>query len=79
MFAFFENLPMLLISRIIAGIGASNIGVAQAYIADVTTKENRSKGMAIIGISFGLGFTFGHVVILVIVMNCFLNQPLNIA
>jgi multidrug resistance protein len=58
-FAFTHSFLMLLISRIIAGIGGSSIAVAQAYIADVTTKENRSKGMGMIGVAFGLGFVFG--------------------
>lgn len=53
---------MLLVSRVIAGIGGSSIGVAQAYIADVTTRENRSKGMGLIGAAFGLGFVFGPLI-----------------
>ncbi len=53
---------MLLTSRVIAGIGGSSIGVAQAYIADVTTRENRSKGMGLIGAAFGLGFVFGPLI-----------------
>lgn len=58
-FSFTNDYITLLISRIIAGIGGSNIGVAQAYIADITTKENRAKGMGLIGAAFGLGFVFG--------------------
>lgn len=61
-FAFTTNFLMLMISRMIAGIGGSSIGVAQAYIADVTTKENRSKGMGLIGAAFGLGFVFGPLI-----------------
>ena len=53
---------MLLISRVVAGIGGSSIGVAQAYIADVTTPEKRSKGMGMIGAAFGLGFVFGPLI-----------------
>jgi MFS transporter, DHA1 family, tetracycline resistance protein len=60
-FALFENFPMLLFSRVIAGIGGSSLGVAQAYISDVTTKEDRAKGMGMIGVAFGLGFVFGPV------------------
>lgn len=59
MFAYTHALWMLIASRIIGGIGGSSIGVAQAYIADVTTKEERSKGMALIGVAFGFGFVFG--------------------
>jgi multidrug resistance protein len=61
-FAFTHSYLMLLISRVIAGIGGSSIGVAQAYIADVTTKSERSKGMGLIGAAFGLGFVFGPLI-----------------
>jgi multidrug resistance protein len=61
-FSFTHSYIMLLLSRIIAGIGGSSIGVAQAYIADVTTRENRSKGMGLIGSAFGLGFVFGPLI-----------------
>src|SRR5438874_11981581 len=50
---------MLFVGRIIDGISGGNISTAQAYIADVTTKENRAKGMGLIGAAFGLGFVFG--------------------
>jgi MFS transporter, DHA1 family, tetracycline resistance protein len=49
----------LLVSRAFAGACGGNITVAQAYIADVTPPENRSKRMALIGVAFGLGFVFG--------------------
>jgi len=59
----FENhtaaLWALLVSRIFAGICGGNITVAQAYIADITPPENRSKRMALIGVAFGLGFVIG--------------------
>lgn len=61
-FAFTHSYLMLLISRAIAGVGGSSIGVAQAYIADVTTREERSKGMGLIGAAFGLGFVFGPLI-----------------
>lgn len=50
---------LLFVSRAGAGIAGATISTAAAYIADVTTKEKRAKGMALIGVSFGLGFTFG--------------------
>jgi multidrug resistance protein len=59
LFAFTTSFIILLAARIVAGIGGSSISVAQAYIADVTTKENRAKGMGVIGAAFGLGFVFG--------------------
>ena len=61
-FAFTSSFLLLIISRIVAGVGGSSIGVAQAYIADITTKENRSKGMGLIGAAFGLGFVFGPLI-----------------
>lgn len=53
------NVVMLFAGRILDGITGGNISTAQAYIADVTTKENRAKGMGLIGAAFGLGFIFG--------------------
>src|ERR671912_1373660 len=50
---------MLFVGRILDGITGGNISTAQAYIADITTKENRAKGMGLIGAAFGLGFIFG--------------------
>jgi multidrug resistance protein len=61
-FSFTHSYILLLVSRVIGGIGGSSIGVAQAYIADVTTRENRSKGMGLIGAAFGLGFVFGPLI-----------------
>lgn len=54
-----QSLAWLFVSRIGAGICGATISTAQAYIADTTSKENRSRGMALIGMAFGLGFTFG--------------------
>jgi DHA1 family tetracycline resistance protein-like MFS transporter len=50
---------MLFVGRILDGITGGNISTAQAYIADITTPENRAKGMGLIGAAFGLGFIFG--------------------
>ena len=59
MLAVATSLPMLFIARIVGGIAGANIPTAQAYIADVTTPENRAKGMGMVGAAFGLGFIFG--------------------
>ncbi|HEX7174252.1 MAG TPA: MFS transporter [Pyrinomonadaceae bacterium] len=56
---FAGSLWMLFAGRILAGITGGNISTAQAYIADVTTPENRAKGMGMFGAAFGLGFIFG--------------------
>ena len=50
---------LLLGARAFAGACGGNITVAQAYIADITPPENRSKRMGLIGMAFGLGFIFG--------------------
>jgi len=49
----------LLAARFVAGAFAANISTANAYIADITSEENRAKGMGVIGAGFGLGFIFG--------------------
>jgi MFS transporter, DHA1 family, tetracycline resistance protein len=59
LFAFARSLPILFLSRIIAGAGGANIGTAQAYISDVTTPADRARGMGLIGAAFGMGFILG--------------------
>ncbi|WP_417783873.1 MFS transporter [Terasakiella pusilla] len=56
---FAETLMMLFIARAFNGFMAGNIATAFAYIADITTPENRAKGMGVIGAAFGLGFIAG--------------------
>lgn len=55
-------LAWLFVSRIGAGIAGATIPTAQACIADTTGRENRTKGMALIGMAFGIGFTFGPLI-----------------
>jgi MFS transporter, DHA1 family, tetracycline resistance protein len=50
---------MLFAARGFAGASAGNIAAAQAYIADITTPEQRAKGMGVIGAAFGFGFIIG--------------------
>lgn len=52
-------LVLLFVFRIGAGIAGATISTAQAVIADCTPQEERSRGMALIGAAFGIGFTFG--------------------
>src|SRR5580765_3221671 len=59
LFGFAGSMPLIFASRLLAGFFGANISTAQAYIADVTTQENRAKGMGLIGAAFGLGFTLG--------------------
>ncbi|MFN3431403.1 MAG: MFS transporter [Candidatus Sericytochromatia bacterium] len=58
-FGLADTLWLLFLSRAFSGVTAATISIAQAYIADSTTPENRAKGMGIIGAAFGLGFVFG--------------------
>lgn len=60
-FSYSTTFGLLLFSRMLAGFGGSNIGVAQAYIADITESNDRAKGMGLIGAAFSLGFVFGPV------------------
>ena len=57
--AYSESLEMLIVSRVVGGVMAANIGAAQAYMSDITTPETRAKGMGLLGAAFGLGFIFG--------------------
>ena len=57
-----QSLMLLFVARIFSGITGGNISIPQAYIADVTTPETRSKWMGMIGAAFGLGFTFGPMI-----------------
>ena len=59
LFGMAHSLVVLFVARICAGVAGANIATAQAYIADVTTPENRAKGMGLVGAAFGLGFIFG--------------------
>lgn len=54
-----KSIPLLFISRALAGFFSANIGAAMAYISDVTPPKDRAKGMGLIGAAFGLGFVFG--------------------
>jgi DHA1 family tetracycline resistance protein-like MFS transporter len=57
--AFANSLALVFLSRVIDGITAGNLSLAQAYIADVTTPENRARSFGVIGIAFGIGFLIG--------------------
>ena len=52
----------MLFSRVGAGIAGASVGTAAAVIADCTTPERRARGMALIGIAFGAGFTLGPLI-----------------
>ncbi len=56
---YIKNIPLLFISRALAGIASGNLSVAQASIADITEPKNRAKNFGLIGAAFGLGFIIG--------------------
>lgn len=56
------GLVLLFVARLGAGIAGATISTAQAVIADSTTREGRSRGMALIGAAFGIGFFFGPLI-----------------
>ena len=57
--AYANALWVIFVSRIIDGLTAGNLSLAQAYISDVTKPEERAKSFALIGIAFGMGFLIG--------------------
>ncbi len=58
-FAQVDALSVLFLSRLLSGIGSANISVAQAYITDVTTPDERTKKLGLLGAAFGIGFIIG--------------------
>ena len=59
MLAFAQTLWVVFLARIIDGLTAGNLSLAQAYIADNTKPNERAQSFAVIGIAFGIGFLFG--------------------
>lgn len=60
--AFAPNIGLLFIGRIIAGMMGASFTTAGAYIADISTPENRAQNFGMIGAAFGLGFIIGPVI-----------------
>ena len=54
-----QSYAVLFLARMVSGFAAGNVSVAQAYIADITSHAERSRGMGLIGAAFGLGFIVG--------------------
>ncbi|MCY4321581.1 MAG: MFS transporter [Bdellovibrionaceae bacterium] len=59
LFAFSTDFNDIFISRLLAGFFGGNVVIATAYIADLTSQQNRSKNLGLIGMAFGAGFTIG--------------------
>ena len=53
------TLWVVFLSRVIDGLTAGNLSLAQAYISDVTKPEDRAKAFGVIGVAFGIGFLIG--------------------
>lgn len=70
------SLTILFLARFLAGAFAANISTASAYIADVTSEENRAKGMGVIGAGFGLGFIFGPAIGGILSVNQHYSLPI---
>ncbi len=60
--AFAPTIFWLFIGRIIAGITGASFTTAQAYIADISTPENRAQNFGMVGAAFGIGFIIGPVI-----------------
>ncbi len=63
-----SSLTMLYVSRLVAGASSGNIGAAQAYMADITTPRERTRGFGLLGTAVSVGFLFGPI------MGGFLGQ-----
>lgn len=59
LWVFSASFTLFFISRVIAGAMSGNVATANAAVSDVTTPETRSRGMAAVGMAFGLGFVIG--------------------
>lgn len=56
---FAQSVAWLFAARIFSGIATANLGTATAYIADITTPQDRARGMGLVGMAFGIGFILG--------------------
>ncbi|MCS6871897.1 MAG: MFS transporter [Anaerolineae bacterium] len=66
MLAFANSLWMIFASRLVDGLFGANISTAQAAISDLTSEEDRARGLGLIGAAFGIGFLIGPAMALII-------------
>jgi DHA1 family tetracycline resistance protein-like MFS transporter len=59
MLALARSVPMLFAARLVDGLSGGNISTARAYVADITTEDERAKAFGLIGAAFGVGFVLG--------------------
>jgi len=57
--AFAPTIAWLFLGRILAGIGGASYTTATAYMADISSKEDKAKNFGLIGAAFGFGFIIG--------------------
>jgi len=60
--AYAPTIGWLLVGRVLAGITGASLTVANAYIADISTPENKAQNFGMVGAAFGLGFIIGPVI-----------------
>lgn len=73
LFGLAHSFTLLFLSRLIAGIMGGNISTAQAYVADVTSPEERAQGMGLVGAAFGIGFVMGPAIASFVIHPVFLK------
>ena len=56
---FANSLALLFVSRVVSGLTAGNISATQAYVADVTRPDERTRAYGLVGAAFGAGLLFG--------------------
>ena len=62
MFAVAANYLLLLLSRVVAGGFGATLNVSQAYVADQSAPDQRTRVMGLVGAAFGFGFIFGPMI-----------------
>lgn len=62
LWALSSNFGLFVLARFFGGLSKGNISLSMAIITDVSNKQNRGKGMALVGIAFSLGFILGPMV-----------------
>ena len=60
--SFAPSIAWLFVGRLIAGVTGASFTTASAYIADISTPENRAQNFGMIGAAFGLGFIVGPLI-----------------
>ena len=54
-----SSILLLFLARAVAGVGAANVSIANAYVSDISPIDKRARNFGIIGAAMGLGFIFG--------------------